>query len=134
VRVLELACEMVLLKLGTVALAARKSTPMPAGTTRCPTSILPRRPIEGRSGRTLRWRKPRDRAEGVDGMSIPKELARREDRLAKLAEPRAEIECAPSNASGERRPRIAPRSRHERSRRKATSNKPGGRPPLVEGP
>jgi hypothetical protein len=33
-----------------------------------------------------------DQADGVDGMSIPEELARREDRLAKLAEARAK-EC-----------------------------------------
>ena len=42
VRVLELAREMGLLKLGTVALDGQKSTPMPAGTARCPMS-MPRR-------------------------------------------------------------------------------------------
>ena len=39
VRVLELAREMGLLKLGTVALDGPRSTPMPAGTARCPTSM-----------------------------------------------------------------------------------------------
>ena len=39
VRVLEVAREMGLLKLGTVALDGQKSTPMPAGTARCPMSM-----------------------------------------------------------------------------------------------
>jgi hypothetical protein len=34
-----------------------------------------------------------DQADVADGMSIPEELARREERLAKLAEPRAKLEA-----------------------------------------
>ena len=39
------------------------------------------------------WLTTTVQAEVVDGMSIPEELARREDRLAKLAQARAKIEA-----------------------------------------
>jgi hypothetical protein len=61
-----------------------------------------------------------DQADVAEGMSIPEELARREERLAKLAEARAKIEArakerferemAPSWRRGTRRRRRAARS------------------------
>ena len=56
-------------------------------------------------------------------MSIPEELARREDRLAKLAQARAKIEARA-------------KERFEREAAAANGKKGGGRPPAppVEGP
>lgn len=58
-----------------------------------------------------------DQANIPDGMSIPEELARRGDRLAKIAEARAKIEARAAKT-------------------KATGKKPGGKPPQppTEGP
>ena len=76
-----------------------------------------------------------DQAEVVDGMSIPEELARREDRLAKLAQARAKIEARAT----ERFEREAAEHRAKLAAREAAAangKKGGGRPPAppVEGP
>src|ERR1700688_1193022 len=77
-----------------------------------------------------------DQAEVIDGMSIPDELARREQRLAKLAEARAKIEARAKERfeqeMAEHRAKLAARQ----AQVEATGKKPGGRPPAppVEGP
>src|SRR5450755_1492754 len=77
-----------------------------------------------------------DAAEVADGMSVPDELARREARLAKLAEARAKIEVR----AKERFEREAAEHRAKQAAREAkaeaTGKKPGGKPPAppVEGP
>src|SRR5712664_543232 len=77
-----------------------------------------------------------DAAEVVDGMSIPDELARRADRLAKLAAARAKIEARAKERfereAAEHRAKLAARE----AKAEATGKKPGGKPPAppVEGP
>ena len=77
-----------------------------------------------------------DQAEVIDGMSIPDELARREQRLGKLAEARAKIEARAKERfeqeMAEHRAKLAARQ----AQVEATGKKPGGRPPAppVEGP
>ena len=85
VRVLELAREMGLLKLGTVALDGSALSYEHA------TKIEAQ--LKAEVAELLARAEAADQAEVVDGMSIPKELARREDRLAKLAQARAKIEA-----------------------------------------
>ena len=69
-------------------------------------------------------------------MSIPDELARREDRLAKLAEARAKIEAGAKERfereAAEHRAKLAARE----AKTAATGKKPGGKPPAppVAGP
>ena len=76
-----------------------------------------------------------DQAEVVDGMSIPEELARREDRLAKLAQARAKIEARATERFerevAEHRTKLAARE----AKAAATGKKPRGKPPAppVEG-
>ena len=76
-----------------------------------------------------------DQAEVVDGMSIPEELACREDRLAKLAQARAKIEARAKERfereAAEHRAKLAARE----AKAAATGKKPGGKPPAppVEG-
>jgi hypothetical protein len=76
-----------------------------------------------------------DKADLPDGMSIPEELKRREDRLAKLAEARASIEARArerfARDSAEHEAKLAARE----AKIGATGKKPGGKPPAppVEG-
>src|SRR5471032_1772218 len=77
-----------------------------------------------------------DQADVADGMSIPDELARREERLAKLAEARAKIEARAKERfereAAEHRAKLAARE----AKTEATGKKPCGKPPEppVEGP
>ncbi len=77
-----------------------------------------------------------DQADIPDGMSIPEELARREVRLAKIAEARGKIEArAKQRFEGERAEHDA-RMAARAAKTKATGKKPGGFPPQLptEGP
>src|ERR1700738_3731721 len=96
VRVLELAREMGLLKLGTVALdgtkihanASRHSALSYEHATKIEAQL------KAEVAELLARAEAADQAEVVaDGMSIPEELARREARLARLGEARAKIEA-----------------------------------------
>ena len=77
-----------------------------------------------------------DRADLPDGLSIPDELARREERLAKLAEARAKIEARAQERfereQADHEARLAARD----AKAAATGRKPRGKPPQppVEGP
>jgi hypothetical protein len=78
-----------------------------------------------------------DRAEvAVDGMSIPEELARREARLAKLAEARAKIEARAKERFEQEMAEYHAKLVAREEKAAATGKKPGGRPtaPPVEGP
>jgi DDE family transposase/transposase-like protein DUF772 len=138
VRVLELAREMGLLKLGTVALdgtkihanASRHSALSYEHATKIEAQL------KAEVAELLAQAEAADQADVVDGMSIPEELARREDRLAKLATARAKIEARAKERfeqeTAEHHAKLA--AREEKAQ--ATGNKPGGRPPAppVEGP
>ena len=77
-----------------------------------------------------------DQSDIPDGMSIPEELARREIRLAKLAEARAKIEARAkeryAREMAEHEAKLAVRD----AKTAATGKNPGGKPPQppVEGP
>ncbi len=77
-----------------------------------------------------------DRADLPDGLSIPDELGRREERLAKLAEARAKIEARAKERfereQADHEARLAARD----AKAAATGRKPRGKPPQppVEGP
>src|SRR6202162_4429283 len=131
VRVLELAREMGLLKLGTVALDGTK---IHANASRH--SALS---YEHAGKIETQWKaevaelpartEAADQAEAaVDGMSIPAELARREERLAKLAEVRTKLEA---RAKERFEQEMAEHRAKLSAREKAAANgkKPGGRPP-----
>jgi transposase len=139
VRVLQLAREMGLLKLGTVALdgtkihanASRHSALSYEHATKIEAQL------KAEVAELLARAEAADQAEvAVDGMSIPEELARREARLAKLGEARAKIEARAKERfeqeMAEHRAKLAARE----AKAAATGKKPGGRPPAppVEGP
>jgi transposase len=138
VRVLELAREMGLLKLGTVALdgtklhanASRHSALSYEHATKIEAQL------KAEVAELLARAEAADQAEAaVDGMSIPEELARRAERLAKLAEARAKLEARAKERfeqeMAEHRAKL-----EAREETAARGKKPRGRPPAspVEGP
>ena len=76
-----------------------------------------------------------DQADLPDGMSIPEELARREERLEAGRGARQDRGARQGATSASRR-NIRRSSRHGRRRQRATGKKPGGKPPQppVAGP
>jgi len=77
-----------------------------------------------------------DKADVPDGMSIPDELARREERLQKLAEARAGIEARAKERFEREQAEYQSKLAAREAREKATGKKSGGKPPEppVEGP
>src|SRR6202140_1964679 len=139
VRVLELAREMGLLKMGTVALdgtkihanASRHSALSYEHATKIEAQL------KAEVVELLARAEAADQAEvAMNGMSIPEELERREARLAKLGEARVKIEARAKERfeqeMAEHRAKLAARE----AKAAATGKKPGGRPPAppVEGP
>lgn len=70
-----------------------------------------------------------DAADIPDGMSIPDELARREDRLGKIAQARATIEARAKERHARELADHEAKMAAREARAKATGKKPGGRPP-----
>ena len=131
VRVLMLAREMGVLKMGTVALdgtkinanASRHSALSYEHATKLEAQL------KQEVAELLAKAEAADAADLPDGMSIPDELALREERLKKIAEARAKIEARAAERhereQAEHDAKLAARAAKE----KATGKKPGGRPP-----
>ena len=138
VRVLELAREMDLLKLGTVGLDGTK---IHANASRHSALSYEHAgkieaQLKAEVAELLARAEAADQADVSDGMSIPEELARREERLAKLAEARAKLDARAKERfereMAEHRAKLAARD----EKTAASGKKPGGRPPAppLEGP
>jgi len=138
VEVLKLAREMGVLKLGTVALDGTK---IHANASRH--SALSHEhagkieaQLKAEVADLLAKAEAADRADVADGMSIPDELARREDRLAKLAEARAKIEARAKERFQREQAEYEAKLAAREAKAATTGRKPGGRAPLPpkEGP
>jgi transposase len=138
VRVLELAREMGMLKLGTVALDGTK---IHANASRHSALSYEHAgkieaQLKAEVADLMARAEAADQADIPDGMSIPEELARREERLRKLAEARAKIEARAkeryARELAEHEAKLAARE----AKVAATGKKPGGKPPQppTEGP
>jgi hypothetical protein len=77
-----------------------------------------------------------DTADVADGMSIPDELARREERLGKLAEAKAKIEARAKERHAREMAEHEAKMAARAAKIATTGKKPGGKPPAppVEGP
>ena len=131
VQVLLLAREAGLLKLGTVALDGTK---IQADASRhSALSWEHAQKIEAQLraevAELMALAEAADQADVPDGMSVPEELARREDRLARIAAAKAAIEARAAERfareQAEHQAKLA--AREEKARK--TGRKPGGRPP-----
>ncbi len=132
VQVLELAREMGMLRMGTVALDGTKihanASRHSALSYEHASKIAEQ--LKAEAAELLARAEAADQADVPDGLSIPDELARREKRMAKLAEARAKIEArakecyeqetaehGPSSRRGRRRPQPREAGRRSRPRR-----------------
>ena len=130
VQVLELAREMGLLRVGTVALDGTKihanASRHSALSYEHAGKIAEQLKVE--VAELLARAEAADQADVPDGLSIPDELARREKRLAKLAEARAKIEARAKERyeqeAAEHKAKLAARE----AKAAAAGKKPGGRP------
>jgi len=138
VKILLLAREMGVLKLGTVALDGTK---VHANASRHSALSYEHAgkieaQLKAEVAELMAKAEAADKADIPDGMSIPEELARRGERLKKIAEARAKIEARAreryEREKAEHEAKLAAREAKE----KATGKKPGGKPPAppVEGP
>ena len=77
-----------------------------------------------------------DAADLPDGLSIPAELSRREDRLREFARARAVLEARAKETFARERAEYEAKLAARAAREEATGRKPGGKPPAppVEGP
>src|ERR1700749_2480019 len=138
VRVLELAREMGLLKLGTVALDGTK---VHANASRHSALSYEHAgkieaQLKAEVAELLARAEAADQADVADGMCIPEELARREERLAKLAEARAKLDArAKERFEREMTEHLAKLAARD-EKAAANGKKPGGSPPAppLEGP
>src|SRR5260370_20586477 len=105
--------------------------PMPPSIMRSVTSGWGRwrRSCEGRSRSCSRLREEMDQPEVPDGLVVRDEIARREDRLVRLAEAKAVLEARAAERTvaeqAEYEAKLAQRAERERT----TGRRPGGRPP-----
>jgi transposase len=138
VQVLLLAREAGVLKLGTVALdgtkvhanASRHSALSHEHASRIEAQL------KAEVAELLALAEAADTADVPDGMSVPEELARREERLARIAEAKAKIEARAKERFERERAEHEAELRAREAKAKRTGRKPGGRPPQppVAGP
>jgi len=131
VRVLLLAREMGLLKLGTVALDGTKihaNASRHGALSHAHAGRVEER-LRAEVAELMAKAEAADRADVPDGMSIPDELARREDRLRRLAEARAKIEARAKERHERERAEYEAKLAAREARAAATGKKPRGRPP-----
>ena len=138
VKILLLAREMGLLKLGTVGLDGTKihANASKHSALSYEHACKIEAQLKAEVAELLAKAEAADQADVLDGMSIPEELARREERLKKIAEAKAKIEARAKERYerelAEHQAKLAARAAKE----KATGKKPGGKPPAppAEGP
>ena len=131
VSVLVLAREMGMLRLGTVALDGTK---VHANASRhSALSYEHASQIEAQLkaevAQLLALAEAADQADVPDGMSVPQELARREERLARLAEAKAKIEARARERFEREQAEHEAKLKARADKEKATGKKPGGKPP-----
>src|SRR6201997_571163 len=138
VKVLLLAREMGLLKLGTVALDGTK---IHANASRHSALSYEHAgkleaQLKAEVAVLLAKAEAADKADLPDGMSIPEELERREERLKKLAEARAKIEARASERFAREQAEYEAQIAAREAKTKASGKKPRGKPlsPPTAGP
>ena len=131
VGVLVLAREMGMLQLGTVALdgtkihanASRHSALSYAHASQIEAQL------KAEVAELLALAEAADQADVPDGMSVPHELARREARLARLAEAKAKIEARAGERFAREQAEHEAKLKARAEKEKTTGKKPGGKPP-----
>lgn len=133
VGVLVLAREMGMLRLGTVALdgtkihanASRHSALSYAHASQIEAQL------KAEVAELMALAEAADQADVPDAMSVPHELARREERLARLAEAKAKIEARARERFEREQAEHEAKLKARADKQKATGRKPGGKPPAA---
>jgi transposase len=131
VEILHLAREMGVLKLGTIALdgtkihadASRHSALSDEHAGKIEAQL------QAEVAELMAKAEAADQADVPDGMSIPEELARREQRLAEIARARAIIEARAKERHAREQAEYDAKMAAREAKTAATGKKPGGRPP-----
>ena len=138
VQVLQLAREIGVLKLGTIALDGTK---IHANASRHSALSYEHAgkieaQLQAEVAELMAKAEAADQADVPDGMSIPDELARREQRLAEIARAKAIIEARAKERHAREQAEHDAKMAAREAKAAATGKKPGGRPPAppVEGP
>ena len=138
VQVLTVAREMGVLKLGTVALDGTKIHANASRHSALSYEHAGRIEAQLRAevADLLAKAEAADQADVPDGMSIPEELARREQRLAAIARAKATIEARAKERHARERAEYEAKLKAREAKTAATGKKPAGRPPTppIEGP
>ena len=138
VQVLGVACEMGVLKLGTVALDGTKIHANASRHSALSYEHVSKieAQLQAEVADLLGRAEAADQADVPDGMSIPEELARREKRLAEIGRARATIEARAKERHARERAEYDAKMAAREAKQAATGKKPGGRVPQppVEGP
>jgi transposase len=138
VQVLQLAREIGVLKLGTIALDGTK---IHANASRHSALSYEHAgkieaQLQAEVAELMAKAEAADQADVPDGMSIPDELARREQRLAEIARARAIIEARAKERHAHEQAEYDAKMAAREAKTMATGRKPGGKPPAppAEGP
>jgi transposase len=138
VQVLMLAREMGVLKMGTIALDGTKIHANASRHSALSHDYAGRieAQLQAEVADLMTKAEAADQADVPDGMSIPDELARREQRLAEIARARAIIEARAKERHARERAEYDAKMAARAAKAAATGRKPSGRPPEppVEGP
>src|SRR3954467_6286973 len=136
VQVLAVAREVGVLRMGTVALDGNKIHANASRHSALSYEHAGRIEAQLKVADLLTKAEAADQADIPDGLSIPDELARREERLAKLAEARAKIEARAQERFDREQAEYEARLAARDAKAAATGRKPRGKPPQppVEGP
>ena len=131
VQVLQLAREMGVRKLGTIALDGTK---IHANASRHSALSYEHAgkieaQLQAEVAELMAKAEAADQADLPDGMSIPEELARREQRLAEIARARAIIEARAKERHAHEQAEYDAKMAAREAKTMATGKKPGGRPP-----
>src|SRR6201985_1125387 len=131
VQVLSMASEMGVLKLGTVALDGTK---IHANASRHSALSYEHAgkieaQLQAEVAELMAKAEAADQADVPDGMSIPEELARREQRLAEIARARAIIEARAKERHAREQAEYDAKMAAREAKAAATGKKPSGRPP-----
>ena len=136
VQVLEMATEMKLLKLGTVCLDGTK---LHANASRHSALshghiVKLEAQLKAEVQELLALAEAADTANTPDGMSLPKELKLREDRLAAMAGAKAKIAARAAERYAREKAEFDERMSQREAKQKQTGKKPGGKPPTAPEP
>jgi transposase len=136
VQVLEMATEMKLLKLGTVCLDGTK---IHANASRHSALshghiVKLEEHLKQEVQELLALAEQADTANIPDGMSLPKELKLREDRLAAMATAKAKIAARAAERYAREKAEFDEKMNKRQAKEKETGKKPGGKPPTAPEP